>query len=215
MAKAGSLYPFHMRHFPDVQAEAVKWPVSVIRLRAKDPDLLTDAAAYVFEKWREYSDETVSIIAKTNEPHNTVTPIARRRGTDFEIDLALRNNRTSEDYPDGIFHPHQDVHHIKKENIGLIEVMGLAVLPPRLKDELAEVKKYLLNEPHDIKDMHLSWAENIKADEDVTPENAATVLQKETANVFLRALTDAGVFKMTPEGIQAFQRFTTLLENGI
>ncbi|QCT29421.1 UDP-glucose--hexose-1-phosphate uridylyltransferase [Bacillus velezensis] len=213
MAKAGSLYPFHMRHFPDVQAEAVKWPVSVIRLRAKDPDLLTDAAAYVFEKWQEYSDETVSIIAKTNEPHNTVTPIARRRGTDFEIDLALRNNRTSEDYPDGIFHPHQDVHHIKKENIGLIEVMGLAVLPPRLKDELAEVKKYLLNEPHDIKDIHLPWAENIKADKDVTPENAAAVLQKETANVFLRALTDAGVFKMTLEGIQAFQRFTTLLEN--
>ncbi|MEH7771726.1 UDP-glucose--hexose-1-phosphate uridylyltransferase, partial [Bacillus velezensis] len=146
--------------------------------------------------------------------HNTVTPIARRRGTDFEIDLALRNNRTSEDYPDGIFHPHQDVHHIKKENIGLIEVMGLAVLPPRLKDELAEVKKYLLNEPHDIKDIHLPWAENIKADKDVTPENAGAVLQKETANVFLRALTDAGVFKMTPEGIQAFQRFTTLLENG-
>ena len=99
------------------------------------------------------------------------------------IDLALRNNRTSEDYPDGIFHPHQDVHHIKKENIGLIEVMGLAVLPPRLKDELAEVKKYLLNEPHDIKDIHLPWAENIKADEDVTPENAAAVLQKETARL--------------------------------
>ncbi len=114
MAKAGSLYPFHMRHFPDVQAEAVKWPVSVIRLRAKDPDLLTDASAYVFEKWREYSDETVSIIAKTNEPHNTVTPIARRRGTDFEIDLALRNKPHLRRLSDGIFHPHQDVHHIKK-----------------------------------------------------------------------------------------------------
>ncbi|MBY8913754.1 UDP-glucose--hexose-1-phosphate uridylyltransferase [Bacillus sp. YC2] len=214
MAKAESLYPFEMQHFPQVQASVVKWPMSVIRLRAKDPDMLTDAAAAVLEKWRTYTDEAVNILAKTSEWHNTVTPIARRRGTDFEMDLVLRNNRTTEEYPDGIFHPHQDVQHIKKENIGLIEVMGLAVLPPRLKNELLEVEKYLLNASHDIKEIHRSWAEKIKMEYDVTPENVTAVLQTEVANVFLRVLTDAGVFKMTDDGIHAFKRFTKLLEDG-
>lgn len=214
MAKAESLYSFEMSHFPQVQASIVKWPMSVIRLRAKDPEMLTDAAAAVLEKWRTYTDEAVEVMAKTSEWHNTITPIARRRGTDFEMDLVLRNNRTNEEYPDGIFHPHQDVQHIKKENIGLIEVMGLAVLPPRLKDELLEVKKYLLNMPHDIKEIHRPWAEKIKMEQDITPENVTAVLKTEVAKVFLRVLTDAGVFKMTDYGINAFQRFTKLLEDG-
>ncbi|MCO0599269.1 UDP-glucose--hexose-1-phosphate uridylyltransferase [Peribacillus butanolivorans] len=214
MAKAESLYSFEMSNFPQVQASVVKWPMSVIRLRAKDAELLTDAATSILEKWRTYTDEAVKVIAKTSEWHNTITPIARRRGKDFEMDLVLRNNRTTEEYPDGIFHPHQDVQHIKKENIGLIEVMGLAVLPPRLKDELLEVEKYLLNASHDIKEIHRPWAEKIKMEQEITPENVTAVLKTEVANVFLRVLTDAGVFKMTDYGVNAFKRFTKLMEDG-
>lgn len=211
MAKAESLYTFDMSEYPQVQASVVKWPMSVIRLRANDAAVLTDAAATILDKWRTHSDEAVDVIAQTNACHNTITPIARRRGTDFEMDLVLRNNRTTEEYPEGIFHPHQDVQHIKKENIGLIEVMGLAVLPPRLKDELQEVEKYLLNESHDIKDIHLPWAEKIKMEHEITRENVSAIVKAEVGNVFLRVLTDAGVFKMTEEGISAFKRFTKIL----
>ncbi|WP_099222833.1 UDP-glucose--hexose-1-phosphate uridylyltransferase [Listeria costaricensis] len=212
MAEAAARSHFTMEAFPDVHAQIVQWPMSVIRLSGTEKEALIEAATYILEKWRAYSDPEADILAHTTEPHNTVTPIARWRDEQFEIDLVLRNNRTSEAFPDGIFHPHPDVQHIKKENIGLIEVMGLAVLPGRLKAELEEVSKFLLGEAHQMAPMHVDWAEKIKAAHPrLTREQVKTVVQQEVGKIFLRVLEDAGVYKDTPFGRARFERFTETL----
>ncbi|HEM6290010.1 TPA: UDP-glucose--hexose-1-phosphate uridylyltransferase [Streptococcus suis] len=195
--------------FESVSAGIVKWPMSVIRLSSADKLALLGLATKILEKWRSYSDDSVQIKAETDgTPHHTITPIARKRGDVYELDLVLRDNQTSEEFPDGIYHPHPDVQHIKKENIGLIEVMGLAILPPRLKAELAEVKKYLLGQASQVADYHQPWADRLKAEHpDVTEETAEEVIRDSVGQIFARVLEDAGVYKRTPEGQAAFLRF--------
>ncbi|WP_079395043.1 UDP-glucose--hexose-1-phosphate uridylyltransferase [Streptococcus suis] len=195
--------------FESVSAGIVKWPMSVIRLSSADKPSLLDLAAKILEKWRSYSDDAVQIKAETDgTPHHTITPIARKRGDLYELDLVLRDNQTSEEFPDGIYHPHPDVQHIKKENIGLIEVMGLAILPPRLKAELAEVEKFLLGQDSQVADYHQPWAESLKtAHPDVTEETVEQVVRESVGQIFARVLEDAGVYKRTPEGQAAFLRF--------
>ncbi|HEL9634460.1 TPA: UDP-glucose--hexose-1-phosphate uridylyltransferase [Streptococcus suis] len=195
--------------FQSVAAGIVKWPMSVIRLSSSDKSALLSLAAKILEKWRSYSDDAVQIKAETDgTPHHTITPIARKRGDVYELDLVLRDNQTSEEFPDGIYHPHPDVQHIKKENIGLIEVMGLAILPPRLKAELAEVKKYLLGQASQVAAYHQPWADRLKAEHpDVTEERAEEIIRASVGQIFARVLEDAGVYKRTPEGQAAFMRF--------
>ncbi|WP_312473391.1 UDP-glucose--hexose-1-phosphate uridylyltransferase [Neobacillus sp.] len=210
MAKADSDWTFVMGNFSHVECSIVKWPMSVIRLRSKQKGELVEAGAHILTKWKNYSDKAVGIIAWTDGiPHNTITPIARKNGDLFELDLVLRNNRTSEEHPLGIFHPHADVHHIKKENIGLIEVMGLAVLPARLKEELEDVEKYILGKTADVANYHLSWAEELKAHyHSVADEsNVESLVREEVGKKFLKALEDAGVFKRDEAGTAGFQRF--------
>ncbi|MED3551391.1 UDP-glucose--hexose-1-phosphate uridylyltransferase [Cytobacillus praedii] len=216
MAKADSEWTFKLARFPDVECSIVKWPMSVIRLRSKQIQSLVEAGAHFLEKWRNYSDEALEIIARTDEiPHNTITPIARKKGSFFELDIVLRNNRTNEDHPLGIFHPHEDVHHIKKENIGLIEVMGLAVLPARLKEELEEVKKYILGEVHMVADYHIAWAEELKGGYQSIASEADidSFVSKEVGKKFLKALEDAAVFKRDEEGREGFQRFISACQS--
>ncbi len=195
--------------FESISAGIVKWPMSVIRLSSSDKSALLSLAAKILEKWRSYSDDAVQIKAETDgTPHHTITPIARKRGDVYELDLVLRDNQTSEEFPDGIYHPHPDVQHIKKENIGLIEVMGLAILPPRLKAELAEVKKYLLGQDSQVAAYHQPWADRLKAEHpDVTEERAEEIIRASVGQIFARVLEDAGVYKRTPEGQAAFMRF--------
>ncbi|HFI0047818.1 TPA: UDP-glucose--hexose-1-phosphate uridylyltransferase [Streptococcus suis] len=195
--------------FESVSAGIVKWPMSVIRLSSADKLALLGLATKILEKWRSYSDDSVQIKAETDgTPHHTITPIARKRGDVYELDLVLRDNQTSEEFPDGIYHPHPDVQHIKKENIGLIEVMGLAILPPRLKAELAEVKKYLLGQDNQVAAYHQPWADRLKAEHPVvTEETAGEVIRDSVGQIFARVLEDAGVYKRTPEGQAAFMRF--------
>lgn len=195
--------------FESVSAGLVKWPMSVIRLSSADKPALLSLAAKILEKWRSYSDDAVQIKSETDgTPHHTITPIARKRGDVYELDLVLRDNQTSEEFPDGIYHPHPDVQHIKKENIGLIEVMGLAILPPRLKAELAEVKKYLLGQDSQVAAYHQPWADRLKAEHpDVTEERAEEIIRASVGQIFARVLEDAGVYKRTPEGQAAFMRF--------
>lgn len=195
--------------FQSVAAGIVKWPMSVIRLSSADKPALLSLAAKILEKWRSYSDDAVQIKAETDgTPHHTITPIARKRGDVYELDLVLRDNQTSEEFPDGIYHPHPDVQHIKKENIGLIEVMGLAILPPRLKAELAEVKKYLLGQDSQVAAYHQPWADRLKAEHpSVTEEKAEEIIRASVGQIFARVLEDAGVYKRTPEGQAAFMRF--------
>ncbi|HEP1832824.1 TPA: UDP-glucose--hexose-1-phosphate uridylyltransferase [Streptococcus suis] len=195
--------------FESVSAGIVKWPMSVIRLSSADKPSLLGLATKILEKWRSYSDDAVQIKAETDgTPHHTITPIARKRGDLYELDLVLRDNQTSEEFPDGIYHPHPDVQHIKKENIGLIEVMGLAILPPRLKAELAEVKKYLLGQDSQVAAYHQPWADSLKtAHPDVTEETVEQVVRESVGQIFARVLEDAGVYKRTPEGQAAFLRF--------
>ncbi len=195
--------------FQSVAAGIVKWPMSVIRLSSVDKPALLSLAAKILEKWRSYSDDSVQIKAETDgTPHHTITPIARKRGDLYELDLVLRDNQTSEEFPDGIYHPHPDVQHIKKENIGLIEVMGLAILPPRLKAELAEVEKFLLGQDSQVADYHQPWAESLKtAHPDMTEETVEQVVRESVGQIFARVLEDAGVYKRTPEGQAAFLRF--------
>ncbi|PLR76870.1 UDP-glucose--hexose-1-phosphate uridylyltransferase [Bacillus sp. V3-13] len=214
MAKAGDEYSFTLDSFPSIKACTIKWPMSVIRLRGLDKEKLVAASDYILEKWKNYSDPEADIFAYSGETrHNTITPIVRMRNGEFEVDLVLRNNRTSEEHPMGIFHPHADVHHIKKENIGLIEVMGLAVLPARLKTELAEVEKFLLEEPHQIEEYHLSWAEEIKArrSTEISAKSVQEIVRKEVALKFLKVLEDAGVYKRNEAGQAAFRRFVDSL----
>ena len=194
--------------FEDISAGIVKWPMSVIRLTGADPERIADLADKILLAWRGYSDESVGVIAFSDgEPHNTITPIARRRGQDFELDLVLRCNITTAEHPMGVFHPHADKHNIKKENIGLIEVMGLAVLPSRLKKELTDLADALVNGAPLTGDLekHAAWVSGMNYE--FTAENALDILLQETGKVFAAVLEDAGVYKNTPEGKAAFQTF--------
>lgn len=213
MAKAPIEKHFQMEGFEDVEAGIVFWPMSVLRLRGKDSDRLIDLADIVLKAWREYTDEAAFVYAETDgEPHNTITPIARKNGDMFELDLVLRNNITTEEFPLGVYHPHQELHHIKKENIGLIEVMGLAVLPSRLKKELADLGQAIL-EGRDIRAdeelaKHADWVDEfLPKYASITAENVDQILQEEVGLVFARVLEDAGVYKCTEEGRAAFGRF--------
>ena len=186
--------------------------MSVIRLDGKDPQRLAELADKILGAWRAYSDESVGVIAFSDgEPHNTITPIARRRGENYELDLVLRCNITTEEHPLGVFHPHADKHHIKKENIGLIEVMGLAVLPSRLKGELTDLAAAVVAGDDIAADERLSkhadWVEGLKRQYTFTEENALDIILQETGNVFAAVLEDAGVYKNTPAGKAAFQAF--------
>lgn len=216
MAKSPIERAITFKGFEDVEAGIVKWPMSVIRIKSSDRKKLVDLSVKILDNWRKYNDESLDIIAFSGDtPHNTITPIGRRRGKDFELDLVLRNNRTNEKYPLGIFHPHEDVHNIKKENIGLIEVMGLAVLPGRLKEELEILEKYMLepdfktkikNNPKVVK--HLEWAINIQEKHvKITSENIKTILKDEIGVTFSRVLEDAGVYKRNNEGEKGLLRF--------
>ena len=198
--------------FEDVQAGIVKWPMSVIRLTGKDPQRIAVLADKILLAWRGYTDESVGIIAFSNgEPHNTITPIARRRGADFELDLVLRCNITTDEHPLGVFHPHADKHHIKKENIGLIEAMGLAVLPSRLKQELTELAEAAVSgkdiSSHESLGKHAAWLKEMKKQHTFTAENALEIILQETGKVFAAVLEDAGVYKNTPQGKAGFARF--------
>ncbi len=198
--------------FEDIEAGIVKWPMSVIRLRGADSARIAELADKILGIWRGYSDESVSVIAfSEDQPHNTITPIARRRGEDYELDLVLRCNITTEEFPMGVFHPHEDKHHIKKENIGLIEVMGLAVLPSRLKKELSDLAKAAVSGEDIYSDealsKHADWLSELKKEYTFTEENAMDIILKETGKVFEKVLEDAGVYKNTEEGYSAFRRF--------
>ena len=194
--------------FEDIQAGIVKWPMSVLRLRGTNKQRIVELASKILKSWQGYTDLEADIIAATGEvPHHTITPIARVVDGQFEMDLVLRDNHTSELHPDGVYHPHKDVQHIKKENIGLIEVMGLAILPPRLKTELEEVEKYLLGKENAIADYHLEWADQLKEKYPNVKEEVNSVVQHEVGQVFARVLEDAGVYKNTPFGHEAFMRF--------
>ena len=203
--------------YEDVEAGIVKWPLSVLRIRSKDEKRLIDLASHVLEVWRGYTDEEAFVFAQTEgEPHNTITPIARKKGEFFELDLTLRNNITTEEHPLGVYHPHAQYHHIKKENIGLIEVMGLAVLPARLKTELEGLAECILEGKDPAKDAALEkHAEWVKAFlpkyENITRENVMEILQEEVGQVFVHVLEDAGVYKCTEEGRKAFKRFLAAL----
>ena len=209
MAKAPVETPVTFRGFEDVEAGIVKWPMSVIRITHADPARLVDLADRILKSWRGYTDEAAFIFAETDgEPHNTITPIARRRGEKYELDLVLRNNITTPEHPLGVYHPHAELHHIKKENIGLIEVMGLAVLPARLKDELTALAD-LLATGGDLRAdertaKHADWAEGFRGKYDITEDNALDIVKKETGLVFAQVLEHAGVYKRTDEGRAAF-----------
>ena len=212
MEKAKVETPYAFPGFADVTAGIVNWPMSVLRLTAANPERLVELAGRVLAAWRGYTDEAAMILAETEGvPHNTITPIARRRGTDYELDLVLRNNLTTEEHPLGLYHPHAELHHIKKENIGLIEVMGLAVLPARLKEELTAVAGCLAAGA-DLRESgltakHAGWAESFRDRYDFKRENALEAVKAETGIVFAKVLEHAGVYKRNPEGVAAFLRF--------
>ena len=217
MAKAPIEQHVVLPGFEDVEAGIVKWPLSVLRIRHKDSNRLVNLATHVLEVWRSYTDEAAFIYAETNgEPHNTITPIARKVGDTYELDLTLRNNITTEEHPLGVYHPHAEYHHIKKENIGLIEVMGLAVLPARLKGEMELLEEYIL-EGKDISsneqiEKHAEWVKKfLPKYSEITKENIHGILQKEIGIVFTHVLEDAGVYKCTTEGREAFMRFLETL----
>ena len=201
---------FTFKGFESVKAGIVQWPMSVIRLTSDSKDDLTNLAEKILLSWRQYSDPSVQVLAESNgTPHHTITPIARKRDGQFELDLVLRDNQTSPEHPDGIYHPHKDVQHIKKENIGLIEVMGLAILPPRLKEEVEQVAAYLVGEDVLVADYHKKWADELKESRPgLTDKNQALeIVQESVGKIFARVLEDAGVYKQTEEGQAAFMRF--------
>ncbi len=215
MEKAPILKTVEFEGFEDISAGIVKWPMSVIRLNGDNPDRLIELADKILVNWRGYTDKDAFVFAETEgEPHNTITPIARRRGKAFELDLVLRNNITTEEHPMGVYHPHAELHHIKKENIGLIEVMGLAVLPARLKTEMADLAKAMLSGADISKDenlaKHAEWAKEIRAKySDINENNVDGILKTEIGLVFANVLEHAGVYKQTEKGIEAFERFIT------
>lgn len=201
---------FTFEGFESVRAGIVQWPMSVIRLTSDSKDDLTELADKILLAWRQYSDPSVQVLAESNGTlHHTITPIARKRDGQFELDLVLRDNQTSAEHPDGIYHPHKDVQHIKKENIGLIEVMGLAILPPRLKKEVEQVAAYLVGEDVSVADYHQEWADELKENHPYLRDKvqAHEIVQESVGNIFARVLEDAGVYKQTEEGQAAFMRF--------
>ena len=212
METAGIEKDISFAGYEDISAGIVKWPMSVIRLNGKDPERIADLADKILVAWRGYSDESVGVVAFSDgEPHNTITPIARRRGENYELDLVLRCNITTPEHPMGVFHPHADKHHIKKENIGLIEVMGLAVLPSRLKKELSDLAEAIVAgkdiAADEVLAKHAPWVEELKAQYTFTEENALSIILDETGKVFSKVLEDAGVYKNTPAGLEAFENF--------
>ena len=220
MAKAPIEKTVTIPGYEDVEAGIVKWPLSVLRIRHKDEKRLIDLAEHVLNQWRTYTDEEAFVFAETDgEPHNTITPIARKTGDTYELDLTLRNNITTEEHPLGVYHPHAQYHHIKKENIGLIEVMGLAVLPSRLKKELELLAEYIV-EKKDVRsnadiEKHADWVEQFLTQYDsITKDNIMEILKKEVGDVFVHVLEDPGVYKCTPEGREAFMRFIQKLGTG-
>ena len=229
MAKAAIEIPFTVPGFEDVESGIVKWPLSVFRIRSTDPDRLIALADHVLENWRGYTDEAAFVLAETDGvPHNTITPIARIADGKYELDLTLRNNITTEDRPLGVYHPRPEYHHIKKENIGLIEVMGLAVLPSRLKVEMNDLESLLVDcraaglsdeeitarvQADDVLSKHADWVRTdiLAKYSEITAENASSILETEIGNVFTGVLEDAGVYKWTEEGHEAFLRFLRTL----
>ena len=205
---------FSIEGFEAVSVGIVNWPMSVLRLQSDDKAQLIDLADHILKTWRGYSDPAVQVLATSDgQPHHTITPIARIRDGHYELDLVLRDNQTSPEHPDGIYHPHADVQHIKKENIGLIEVMGLAILPPRLKKELKQVQDYLLEQESTVANYHLDWAADLKATHpSITEEaEAEAIVRESVGQIFARVLEDAGVYKRTAEGQAAFRRFVATL----
>ena len=212
MAKSPVEKEFSSAQYPDVKIGIVKWPMSVIRLSGKDSDRLVELGEKILTAWRAYTDEEAFIFAETDgEKHNTITPIARMKGEDYELDLVLRNNITTEEHPDGVYHPHKELHNIKKENIGLIEVMGLAVLPARLKTELKLVEEALINgtdlADNELTLKHKEWADSFKGNYTITADNAEKIVQDEVGKVFSKVLEHAGVYKRDEKGQAAFSRF--------
>lgn len=216
MAKAEVEEEIVIPGFEDLKAGIVDWPMAVIRLNGTDRKRVIEAADHILDTWRGYTDEKANIIANDGEPHNTITPIARKKNGEYELDLVLRCNITSDEHPMGVFHPHEQWHHIKKENIGLIEVMGLAVLPARLKQEMSDLKKAMLAH-EDIRSIpelekHADWAEEIeKKYDDINENNIDEIIHNEIGNVFTHVLEDAGVYKTDKEGREAFHRFIDAL----
>ncbi len=217
MAKAPVIEEFTVKGYEDVSAGIVKWPLSVIRLRGEDTERIIDLADHILKTWRSYTDEDAFIFAETDGvPHNTITPIARMKDGMYELDLTLRNNITTEEHPLGVYHPHAKLHHIKKENIGLIEVMGLAVLPARLKGEMELLKEYILK-GKDIRSneqiaKHADWVDEfLPAYTDVSADNIGHILEQEVGKVFCQVLEDAGVYKCTEDGMKKFRRFIQVL----
>lgn len=217
MAKAPMEQTYTIKGYEEVEVGIVKWPMSVLRLTGSDDNKIIDLADHILTVWRGYTDEQAFIYAKTKEePHNTITPIARKVGENYQLDLVLRNNITTDEHPLGVYHPHGDLHHIKKENIGLIEVMGLAVLPSRLKVEMEELKQYIL-EGKDIRQnevlaKHGDWVDEfLPTYESITKDNIDQIVEQEIGKVFERVLLDAGVYKRTKEGREAFERFIASL----
>ena len=217
MAKAPIEQTYSIKGYEEVEVGIVKWPMSVLRLTGSDENKIIDLADHILTTWRGYTDEKAFIYAETDgEPHNTITPIARKVGEEYQLDLVLRNNITTKEHPLGVYHPHDDLHHIKKENIGLIEVMGLAVLPARLKKEMEHLKQCIL-EGKDIRqeedlEKHADWVEHfLPKYESVTKENIDSIVENEIGKVFEKVLLDAGVYKRTKEGREAFERFIASL----
>ena len=214
MDRAKDILKIDLKGYEDVNISMIKWPLSVVRLNSNNREKLSILASYILNHWKGYTDEVVNIHSHTeNALHNTITPIARRKGENFELDLVLRNNKTSEEHPDGIFHPHKELHHIKKENIGLIEVLGLAVLPARLKEELEIIKKCLLkekNEEYILKNLnlHLEWFNYLKKKYgDFNKKTIDDILKDEVGLIFKKVLEDCGVFKFDEEGLKARNRY--------
>ena len=219
MERAPVETPFIFDGFEDAEAGIVKWPMSVIRIAGTEPKRLVDLADKILNAWRGYTDSDAVIFAETDGvPHNTITPIARRRGEKFELDLVLRNNMTTEEHPLGLYHPHAELHHIKKENIGLIEVMGLAVLPARLKEELHAVADALFSgadlRADERTEKHAEWAEGFAGKYEITAQNAFEIVQKETGLVFAKVLEHAGVYQRNEAGKSAFLRFLNQVNHG-
>ena len=220
MAKAPVEHPFTLKGFPSVSAGIVRWPLSVLRLRGQNPVILSGAASHILSIWREYSDASVGILARSSsEPHNTVTPIARFHDRQYELDIVLRNNRTSAEHPLGIFHPHAQYHHIKKENIGLIEVMGMAILPPRLRQELADINESIRSQAPCPDPSHTDWAKALitayaaknRPLHRMSEAELDTVLRAEVGQVFCGVLENCGVFKRDAQGRQALQALIAML----
>ncbi|WP_291652355.1 UDP-glucose--hexose-1-phosphate uridylyltransferase [Clostridium sp.] len=222
MDKAEDVYKFNLNNYENIDLSIVKWPLTVLRLKGRNRLELSELADKVLSHWRNYSDSVVNVYAHTNEiPHNTITPIARKDNEVYILDLVLRNNITSEEHPDGIFHPHKELHNIKKENIGLIEVLGLAVLPSRLKNELEIIKLSLVNGIDEIYNneemkIHLNWYEEIKKNNlSITKENVDSIIEKEIGKVFSKVLEHCGVFKWDEYGKEAMQRYINSLKESI